>query len=239
MNNNGELRADRTAVIRAGGEGARLKPLTWQIGGENIPKQYFRLLDEDTLLDQTRSPVALPVDSKRTLIVVTQACECSYRPLLTNGSVANIVIQPENRGTAAAILYGPLQLAKLAASTVVAVFPCDHYVSNASLFMHHVDPAFQIASSWPDLIVLLGVTPNYGWIDPSEAIAVGGTPLFCVRRFWEKPGRTAAERLQREGCLWNSFVLVAHDSALILAIKRASPGLWVSVQLASMIAGHD
>lgn len=164
------------------------------------------------------------------MLVVTQTHECFYRPLLTSGYAPNTVIQPENRGTAAAILYGLLRLAKLAPSTAVAVFPCDHYVSDGPLFMHHVDLAFQIVSSRPDLIVLLGITPdhpepNYGWIDPSEALAVGGTPLFRVRRFWEKPGRAAADRLQREGCLWNSFVFVARLSALIRAIMRAAPEL--------------
>lgn len=58
MYKNDALRSDRAAVILAGGEGSRLKPLISQIGGQDIPKQYFRLMSENTLLDQTRSRVA-------------------------------------------------------------------------------------------------------------------------------------------------------------------------------------
>jgi len=228
MGDNEDLRSERVAIILAGGEGSRLKPLTSQIAGDDIPKQYCRLLSDHTLLDQTRSRVALAVDSARTLIVVTRAHECFYRPLLTNGCAPNMVVQPENRGTAPAILYALLRLAKRFPRAVVAVFPCDHYVSNDTFFMRHAELAFHAVAARPDQIVLLGITPdypepNYGWIDPSEALA--GTPLFRVRRFWEKPGPTAAGRLQRAGCLWNSFVFVAHLSTLILAIMRAAPAL--------------
>ena len=142
MNKHGELSSDRAAIILAGGEGLRLKPLTSRIAGQDIPKQYCRLLSEQTLLDQTRNRVALVVDAPSTLVVVTKAHERFYRPLLTNGSAAQLVVQPQNRGTAPAILYALLRLAKLAPRAAVTVFPCDHYVSDNQLFMHHVELAF-------------------------------------------------------------------------------------------------
>jgi mannose-1-phosphate guanylyltransferase len=221
---------NRAAIILAGGEGSRLKSLTSWIGGEDIPKQFCQLLSDKTLLDQTRDRLRLTVDPARTLIVVTQAHDRFYRRLLADLSSSNIVVQPENRGTAPAILYALLRATKLAPRASVAVFPCDHYVSDDALFMHHVELAFQVVASRPDLIVLLGIIPdhpepNYGWIDPSNPLIVDGTPLFRVRRFWEKPGRAAAQNLQREGCLWNSLVFVGHPSTLMLAIMRAAPGL--------------
>lgn len=221
---------NRAAIILAGGEGSRLKSLTSWIGGEGTPKQFCRLLSDKTLLDQTRDRLRLAVDPARTLTVVTQAHDRFYRRLLADVSSSNIVVQPENRGTAPAILYALLRATKLAPRASVAVFPCDHYVNDNALFMHHVELAFQVVASRPDLIVLLGIIPdhpepNYGWIDPSDPLLVDGTALFRVRRFWEKPGPTAARNLQREGCLWNSLVFVAHPTTLMVAILRAAPGL--------------
>ncbi len=230
MHKHQELSSGRAAVILAGGAGSRLKPLTSRIAGEDVPKQYCRLLSDQTLLDQTRSRVALAVDPALTLIAVMQEHERFYRSLLTNGCASKLVVQPQNRGTAPAILYALLRLAKRVPRTTVAVFPSDHYVSDDQLFMHHVELAFQIITSRPELIVLLGITPdpaepNYGWIDPGDGFGVDGMALFTVRRFWEKPGRAGAQTLLREGCLWNSFVFIAHLSTLILAIMRAAPTL--------------
>jgi mannose-1-phosphate guanylyltransferase len=230
VNKHQELSSDRAAVILAGGAGSRLKPLTSRIAGEDVPKQYCRLLSKQTLLDQTRNRVALVVDPALTLVAVTQEHERFYRPLLTNGGASKLVVQPQNRGTAPAILYALLRLAKRVPRTAVAVFPCDHYVSDDRLFMHHVELAFQVIASRPELIVLLGITPdhaepNYGWIDSGDGFGVDGAALFAVRRFWEKPGRAAAQTLLRQGCLWNSFVFIAQLSTLILAIMRAAPAL--------------
>ena len=42
------------ALLLAGGEGRRLRPLTRQISGDARPKQFCPILDGETLLDRTR-----------------------------------------------------------------------------------------------------------------------------------------------------------------------------------------
>src|SRR2546428_9094637 len=69
-------------------------------------------------------------------------------------------------------------------------------------------------------LVLLGIAPDrpeveYGWIEPAELIlGQWSWPIYHVRRFWEKPSRPVAERLEAAGCLWNCFVVVAPPSTL-------------------------
>jgi mannose-1-phosphate guanylyltransferase len=146
------------------------------------------------------------------------------------------VVQPENRGTAAGILYPLLRLDTLATSSdVVALFPSDHYVSDDEIFMAHVDAAFDAVRACPDLTLLLGVRPDrpeteYGWIEPGHAVVPLARPwpmlVSSVRRFWEKPRPKIAAALEARGCLWNSFVIVARVSALVGLVRQALPAVY-------------
>jgi mannose-1-phosphate guanylyltransferase len=105
------LRPDRWAIILAGGEGMRLRRLTRRIAGDERPKQFCPLVDGKTLLDRTRDRVALSVRPERTCLVLTRHHEPFYAPLLEGAPPGPLVVQPRDRGTAPAILYGALRRA--------------------------------------------------------------------------------------------------------------------------------
>ena len=50
----GRRRPKRVAVVLVGGDGSRLKPLTRAIAGDERPKQFCPILNDRTLLDETR-----------------------------------------------------------------------------------------------------------------------------------------------------------------------------------------
>ena len=87
------------ALILAGGDGVRLRPLTRQIAGDDRPKQFCALLGRDTLWEQTRRRAQLSVAPSRVVSVVTESHERYYPPLLAGERTARVVVQPENRGT--------------------------------------------------------------------------------------------------------------------------------------------
>jgi hypothetical protein len=59
---------ERWALILAGGEGLRLRPLTRAIAGEDRPKQFCAVIGGDTMLEWTRRRTALTVPPARTLV---------------------------------------------------------------------------------------------------------------------------------------------------------------------------
>lgn len=221
-------REARWALLLAGGDGRRLRPLTRIIAGDERPKQFCRILGGQTLLEATERRIARVVPSHRTLVALTRTHERYYRPLFEGRPARSVVIQPENRGTAPAILYGALRIAAQAPLGTVAVFPTDHHVSDDARFMDHVVTAFDALRARPELVILLGIEPDsaeteYGWIEPTDAIP--GTPLYRVGRFYEKPSAALAETLLERRSLWNSFVLVARVPALLALFAGFVPRL--------------
>src|SRR5437773_12430983 len=94
-----------SAVVLAGGDGTRLRSLTRQLAGDDRPKQFCSLLGAETLLGATRSRARRLIAPERLFTVVTRRHESFYRPELADTAPNTVVVQPESRGTAPAILY--------------------------------------------------------------------------------------------------------------------------------------
>lgn len=222
-------RHERWAVILAGGDGTRLQSMTRAITGDNRPKQFVPIIGGRTLLDQTRSRVALSVPPSHTLFVVTEKHRQFYEPLLHKVLPNSVLEQPENKGTAAAILYAIMRVATKSPNAIVALFPSDHYFEDNEEFMSHVDTAFAAVESARANITLLGITATgpeteYGWIEPQPSIlASAPRSITSVTQFWEKPDAKLATKLLERGCLWNSFVIVGRVDALLRMTRNALP----------------
>ena len=224
--------ANRYAVILAGGDGSRLKSLTRAITGDERPKQFCPILNDETLLDVTRRRVALKIAAENTFFSLTAKHARFYDSLLGDVSRRQLVVQPENKGTAPAILYSLLRLAKIDRQATVAFFPSDHYFSDDAAFMETVETAFQAVAVNPDSLVLLGIEPesaetSYGWIEPAESLFGNlAKSVSEVRRFREKPSVETARLLMTEGCLWNSFVMVGKVETFLKLIEKHAPDLY-------------
>lgn len=222
---------DAWAVILAGGDGVRLRPLTRRLAGDDRPKQFCAIAGHESLLTRTRRRVALSVAEERTLLVLTRTHEVFFRTELSGVAPGRLIVQPTNRGTAPAILYAVVRVAVRSPGALVAILPSDHYVSDDRVFMAHVDAAFVLARRRPDLLILLGIEgerpePEYGWIVPGERLAgPDPAPLYRVAAFREKPPAAEARALWEQGALQNSFVLVGAVSAFLAAVRERLPQL--------------
>lgn len=230
------------AVVLAGGQGRRLQSLTRKLTGRPIPKQFCPVIGEDTLLDQTLARVRLVAPDERTLIVVTQGHEEFYAPLIATRGANRMVVQPQDRGTAAAIAYALFRIRDVAPGAVVAIFPSDHFVGDDRRLMAFVTMAAETAQRAPSTALLLGITPSgpergLGWIEPGTPLAVGAAPAFAVGGFWEKPSEEMAAQLLARGCLWNSFIIVARLEALLSLMMYTLPRLYLSFEAIRPVLG--
>lgn len=236
-------KANRYAVVLAGGDGTRLRSITKAIAGDDRPKQFCSILGEETLLDKTRLRTAREVPAENTLFSLTRKHERFYEPSLHDVPDPLKVIQPEGRGTAPAILYSLFRIAKTNAAATVAFFPSDHYFSDDQAFMSHVSSAFDMVKTDPSSIVLLGIEAekpetSYGWIEPAPSLFGGLSKAVArVKRFWEKPTAGVAKQLMNSGCLWNSFVMVGRVDTFLRMFQKHLPELYRMFAAASNLFG--
>jgi mannose-1-phosphate guanylyltransferase len=213
------------AVILAGGDGLRLRPLTERLAGDARPKQFCRLFGGATLLEQTRRRANLIIRDDRQLVVVNRAHAPYYADLARELLPGRLVVQPDNRGTAPAILLAALGLQSLVGDAPLVVLPSDHDVADDLAFMGAVADAVGLVTTRRDLLVVVGVEPRgpeveYGWIEP---VIDPGAVVTPIRRFWEKPSPVLAQTLLGQGCLWNSFVMIGWAGAFRQAVEMAAP----------------
>jgi mannose-1-phosphate guanylyltransferase len=221
--------SDVWSLILAGGDGTRLRPLTERIAGDGRPKQFCALGAGETLLERTRHRMDLVTRPDRQVVVVTRVHERFWRPLRRELAPGRLVVQPENRGTLAGIVYPLLRIRELAGNPVVVVTPSDHEVAEERAFADQVARAAAAVETLPDRVVILGIEaespePEYGWIEPAPLpLPDPGLLLFAIRQFVEKPSPARAQALFARGCLWNSFVMVGRAGAFLDLVRDTEP----------------
>lgn len=225
----------RWGILLAGGDGLRLRRLTRFISGDDRPKQFCRVFGSETLFREAQSRAGRSIPPGQTIVALNESHERYYLPEL-QWSGSRKLIQPSNRGTAPAILLSLFHIADQDPEAIVAVLPCDHYYSNEIAFAMSLESAFAAAESNPQSVVLLGANARgpeveFGWIQLGSA---RGRDLFRVSGFAEKPDRGAAERLFREGALWNTFVMVGRAVTFLWMSLASVPELYAELREATV-----
>lgn len=219
------------AVVLAGGQGARLRPLTRRLYGEARPKQFAAIAGSRSLLRQTLDRVALAIPRDRTLVVTLKEHTGYLAAEFAGAPAPRLLVQPADRGTATAVLFAAHRISYWDPEATIVLFPSDHFILEETLFMGHVVDVAAVLRQRPRWCILLGAQPTdpepeYGWVEPGEMLGrVALGPLHRVRRFWEKPSPEIARACLAAGCLWNTFVVVAKASTLIDLGRRFLPGL--------------
>src|SRR5262249_9097966 len=138
------------AVVLAGGEGVRLRPLIRRLYGETIPNQFPALGGSRSLLRQALDRVQLAVQSDRTVVVTLKSHDCYLREGLDGAPVRHVLEQPEDKDTAAGVLFPVHWIHRHDPEAIVAVFPSDHFVKEEQPFMEHVADMADVIREHPE-----------------------------------------------------------------------------------------
>lgn len=221
------------AIVLAGGEGTRLGDLTRSAEGSRIPKQFWSPDGGPTLVARAIARARAIAPASRTVVSVVEGHRALWSRGLEGVPPENVVVQPENRGTALGVLSAFLHVFERDQSAVVVLLPSDHHVDDEVVLRQALSEAASRAARKRDTLFLLGAAalrpePDLGWIVPLKR---EGQPETRVA-FLEKPGASLARALWERGAMWNTLMAAASAPALLLMFDQALPGLMATV------AGH-
>jgi mannose-1-phosphate guanylyltransferase len=212
-------------LVLAAGEGSRLKALTMTPAGAHVPKQFCSLLGGPALMDQTLDRAESVAPRERVCAIVAAQHRRWWERLSERLPKSNVIVQPENRGTANGILLALTRMAELDRNARVVMLPSDHHVENESRLADALRSAGEHLRIRPDEILLLGIQatepdPELGYILPRDRSSQG---ISAIAKFVEKPTAPIARQLIERGALWNSFILAASVRVLLRSMRRRFP----------------
>jgi mannose-1-phosphate guanylyltransferase len=217
------------AIVLAGGQGTRLAGVTRALHGRAVAKQFADLCGRRTFLQRTMDRIGLLIPPERTVVVVGQEQRALAERQLAGFTGVQIVLQPDNRGTAFGVLLPLAHVLDRAPRATVVVFPSDHHVQNEPAFVDAVRRAVAACAATPRGAVLIGATAegpatDLGWIARGKPCGASGTRARRIAGFVEKPDRPRAVALLRGRAVWNTLIIAARARTLWALIARHLAG---------------
>ena len=222
-----------TPVILCGGSGTRL----WPLSRKSYPKQFVPLTGKVSLFQSSAlrlsgadfGPPLILTASDFRFIVTEQLAGIGIDP-------GAVLIEPQGRNTAPAILAAALWQARSDPDALMLVAPSDHVVPDAPAFRAAVAAGTEAARAGQ--LVTFGIRPThpetgYGYLeldgDPGDF-----TPRpIALKRFVEKPdGARAAEMAASGRHLWNAGLFLFSPACIIEAYRSHAPDMLAAVQAA-------
>jgi mannose-1-phosphate guanylyltransferase len=209
------------AVVLAAGEGSRLAALTRDAAGNGVPKQFCSLNGGRALVQEAVARARRVVLLDRTCAIVAQQHSHHWRKALRCLPAENIIVQPQNRGTANGVLLGVLAILARDPLARIIFLPADHFVLDESALERSLRELLAKLHHNPDGLTLIGIEPDdpdpeLGYIVPGRTLSDG---LRMVTRFVEKPPAPLAQELFATKALWNSFIFGAPGPALLRLLR--------------------
>ena len=205
-----------TNVIICGGNGTRL----WPISRENLPKQFLKMFDEQSLYQMT-----IKVNSK----ICEKGCVVSnanqfflaldqFEDIKSeiNWTRIDAIVEPFGRNTAAAIAFSAFLN-----NDILFVTPSDHKIEANEKYYEAIKKAEKFAND--GFLVVFGVKPQY----PETGYGYIESDGDDVIKFHEKPDlKTAEEYIKSGNFYWNSGMFMFKSDVYLEELKKYAPDVY-------------
>lgn len=226
-------------VILCGGSGSRL----WPLSREGFPKQFWPLLSERTMLQETaaraegsgfRAPIVVCNEEHRFLVAEQ----------LRLGGVAEprIVLEPVGRNSAPAIAVAAVLAQEAHPEAILWLMAADAAIRDVPAL--HAALTRAAAAARAGHIATFGMRPTapetgYGYIETGVPVA-GLEGVSTIARFVEKPDAATAAGFLADGRhLWNSGMFVASARTLLEELQALAPEVLAAARAAVAASTRD
>jgi len=210
-------------LILAGGRGTRF----WPRSRRRSAKQVLTIFGERSLIQSTVERLSPLIPPERLWILTSPLLRDEIVRQLPEIPKRQILAEPAQRNTAAAIGLAAHILHSLDPDAVMGVFPSDHLIAKPRRYLQFARAAFRAAAGGK--IVVLGIAPRwaetgYGYIEFPQGTRTGQLHPVPVLRFREKPdARTAAKYVAAKRFYWNAGMFFWRADVLLDALRRHLP----------------
>lgn len=213
------------AIVLAGGSGQRMRPALRQWFGHEKPKQFCTFVGERNMLEHTWDRARNIVGSQNVLTVSVSDHKPYFAGYGDTDIPGEILYQPANQGTAAAIFLALALILSRDPHATVIVMPSDHFIFPETRFNGLAQKALMQVDSNPARAILFGAEaswPNgdYGWMETGafaknrENSYPFSHELLDVSSFHEKPDQGLANQLWQRSALWSTMIVAAKAASL-------------------------
>jgi mannose-1-phosphate guanylyltransferase len=154
----------------------------------------------------------------------------------------NIIVQPCNADTAAAMCLAAMYIDALFPESVAVFIYSDQYIGEGGKFLNAINLAVDLAAQ-EDKMMIIGTRPTFanvgfGYVKMGQK---SGKNVYKVAGFKEKPAKPiAAKMVKSNEWLWNTGIKVWKITTLLRAMKSAAPKMYsMMLQLRVEIGGGD
>jgi mannose-1-phosphate guanylyltransferase len=216
------------AVVMAGGSGTRF----WPMSRQNRPKHLLALAGTQSLIQQTVGRVAPLVPPERTWIVTGADHADAVRQQLPGLPAESMIVEPCRRDTAPCIGLAAAVIRRRDPKATMVVLPADHVIEPADRLRASIELAAELIAADASRLVVFGIRPDrpatgYGYIHRGAAVAShGGSPVYAVGGFREKPPLDLAEAFLKTGqYYWNSGIFVWAAATILEELGASRPAM--------------
>lgn len=230
------------ALIMAGGIGSRF----WPLSTKEKPKQFLKLLDEETMIQKTVGRILDIIPMERIFVCTGEKYTELVKEQLPDLPTRNIIVEPESRNTAPCITLSSMIINKYYKNCEILVLPSDHVIENDKEFRKIVKETEKILDEKDEALVTFGMLPTraeigYGYIKPNDFNKnFNVSSYYKVDKFVEKPNLEKAKEYLKDGdYLWNSGMFMWKTMGILGKVKKFLPNTYEALSELEVCSEDD